>query len=76
MPLYEYRCEACGHEMELLVARMGEDPGEACEKCGKKSLKRKLSTFAAHSASPAAGPPKGEKCGSCSDGACPYAGGG
>ena len=41
MPLYEFRCESCGHEMEMIVAF--SDPLPAiCESCGGP-LKKLLS---------------------------------
>jgi len=33
MPLYEFRCESCGHELETLLA-FSEPRPTACEKCG------------------------------------------
>ena len=40
MPIYEYRCEACGHEFEALV-RKNDVP--TCEKCKSEKLERLLS---------------------------------
>jgi len=40
MPIYEYRCETCGHQFELLV-RSGDVP--ACERCSGTSLEKLLS---------------------------------
>lgn len=45
MPLYEYQCEACGEELELLV-RPGEEP--ACTACGSPKLVKQFSVPAAH----------------------------
>lgn len=42
MPIYEYRCQACGHELESLQF-MNEDPLTDCPQCGKPDLKRKMS---------------------------------
>jgi putative FmdB family regulatory protein len=39
MPTYEYRCEACGHELELFQ-RMSEKPVRKCPECGKLKLNR------------------------------------
>jgi putative FmdB family regulatory protein len=33
MPLFEYRCEACGHEFESLVRSSQRDMPQACRKC-------------------------------------------
>jgi putative FmdB family regulatory protein len=40
MPIYEYVCEACGHEFEKLV-RAGKTP--ACPSCGAEKLQRLFS---------------------------------
>ena len=32
MPLYEYRCRACGHQMEVLQ-KVSDPPKRRCEKC-------------------------------------------
>ena len=42
MPIYEYRCESCGHELEKLQ-RMSEDPIKDCPACGTASLRRLIS---------------------------------
>jgi putative FmdB family regulatory protein len=44
MPLYEYLCEACGTNLELLV-RGGEQP--KCSECGSDRLAKQLSARAA-----------------------------
>ena len=33
MPIYEYRCEACGHTFELFQ-KFADEPVETCELCG------------------------------------------
>ena len=48
MPLYEYRCESCEHEFELLVLK-GTVP--ACPKCQAQTLERLLSVPAVKSES-------------------------
>ena len=48
MPIYEYACESCGHEFEVLV-RGSEKP--ACPSCGKGRLSKKFSVPAAHTGS-------------------------
>jgi len=43
MPLYDFRCRACGQEFEALVR--GEST-PVCAACGSADLERLLSTFA------------------------------
>jgi putative FmdB family regulatory protein len=33
MPLYEYKCDACGHAFEKIV-KFSDPPLDACPKCG------------------------------------------
>jgi putative FmdB family regulatory protein len=33
MPFYEYRCKACGHELEMMQ-RITEEPQRKCPSCG------------------------------------------
>ena len=42
MPIFEYRCEECGNEFELIV--FGGDTPE-CPSCGDKNPVKKMSTF-------------------------------
>jgi putative FmdB family regulatory protein len=42
MPIYEYRCSACGHHLEALQ-KMTEAPLRKCPECGKSQLKRLVS---------------------------------
>lgn len=45
MPLYEYRCTACGKRSSALV-QTWSSPDPACPHCGKPELRRLVSTFA------------------------------
>ncbi len=46
MPLYEYRCRACGKEFELL-RRVGQgSEGVSCPRCGQAEVEKEYSTFA------------------------------
>lgn len=45
MPLYEYRCEACGHELEAMQ-KMSDPPLTVCPECSESALKKKLSAAA------------------------------
>ena len=47
MPIYEYRCRACGHEFEALVLPASAPP--ACTSCNGSELERLLSGFAVSS---------------------------
>ena len=42
MPIYEYRCSACGHHLEALQ-KMTDSPLRKCPECGKSQLKRLVS---------------------------------
>lgn len=42
MPIYEYSCDACGHEFEAWQ-RISEAPVRACGKCAKEAVRRKVS---------------------------------
>jgi putative FmdB family regulatory protein len=42
VPIYEYRCRACGLEFEALVRGTGQP---ACSQCGSSDLERCLSAF-------------------------------
>lgn len=41
MPIYEYRCAACGHQQEFLQ-KVSDTPLTDCPKCGKPSLSKML----------------------------------
>jgi putative FmdB family regulatory protein len=42
MPIYEYRCGACGHELEALQ-KLSDGPLRKCPDCGKSQLRRLMS---------------------------------
>jgi len=42
MPIYEYRCGACGHKLESLQ-RLSDAPLTTCPACGKETLTKLLS---------------------------------
>jgi len=42
MPIYEYRCNACGHELEK-IQRMSDEPLTDCPDCGATELRRLVS---------------------------------
>jgi putative FmdB family regulatory protein len=45
MPIYEYRCEACGKRSSSLLPSFSS-PDPLCPHCGKAGLHRLVSTFA------------------------------
>ena len=72
MPLYEYTCQKCHRDFELLV-RAEETP--ECPSCGSRRLQKLLSVPAAHVAGPKlptcpAAPPGGCGMGQCGMGGC------
>ncbi len=42
MPFYEYRCDACGHELEALQ-KMSDAPLKECPECGESALVKLVS---------------------------------
>jgi putative FmdB family regulatory protein len=42
MPIYEYRCAACGHELEALQ-RLADAPLKKCPSCGQSQLRKLVS---------------------------------
>ncbi|MGR9115253.1 MAG: FmdB family zinc ribbon protein [Gammaproteobacteria bacterium] len=42
MPIYEYQCQACGHEHEALQ-KMNAEPLIHCPACSKPELMKKIS---------------------------------
>lgn len=47
MPIYEYRCSACGHQFEQL-SRSSVEAETKCPKCASKDVKKTYSPFASH----------------------------
>ena len=42
MPIYEYRCDECGHDMEVMQ-KLSDPALSDCPACGKPSLKKLIS---------------------------------
>jgi putative FmdB family regulatory protein len=42
MPIYEYRCDECSHEMEVMQ-KLSDAALSDCPACGKPSLKKLIS---------------------------------
>jgi len=45
MPTYDYRCDHCGHELEVFQS-MTAGPLKKCPECGRMKLKRLIGTGA------------------------------
>jgi putative FmdB family regulatory protein len=69
MPIYEFHCEKCGKDSELLV-RSSDWKNSECPHCGSKKLAKKFSTFASTGAATPAGKPGGGGGHSCGGGMC------
>ena len=73
MPIYEFHCEKCERDSELLV-RSSQWEGTQCPHCGSTRLTKKLSVFASTTANsgggdaPACGMGNGGGCGCCCGG--------
>jgi putative FmdB family regulatory protein len=42
MPIYEYQCQSCGHELEALQ-KLSDQPLVTCPACSKDDLIKKIS---------------------------------
>jgi len=42
MPIYEYQCKACGHELEA-IQKISEEPLKFCPECGQPELSKRVS---------------------------------
>jgi putative FmdB family regulatory protein len=71
MPIYEFHCEKCQQDSEILV-RTTNWKGTQCPHCGSTRLAKKLSVFASANAletAPACGMKgSGASCGCCCGG--------
>jgi putative FmdB family regulatory protein len=43
MPIYEFRCDDCGHVFEELVLRSSDQHDLACPRCAGRAVERVLS---------------------------------
>ena len=42
MPIYEYRCDSCGHELEVMQ-KLADAPLTDCPECETSALRKKIS---------------------------------
>jgi putative FmdB family regulatory protein len=68
MPIYEFHCEQCGRDSEILV-RSTDWKNSECPYCSSKKLSKKFSTFASANAGDAPSA-KGGGGGHCCGGGC------
>ena len=45
MPIYEYECDECGHQFEILQ-KMSDDKLSVCPECNKPALRKLISAVA------------------------------
>jgi putative FmdB family regulatory protein len=69
MPIYEFHCEKCERDSEILV-RSSNWQGTACPHCGSRKLAKKFSTFASASAGDSHSHSGGNGGGHCCGGGC------
>lgn len=50
MPIYEYKCEKCGHKFELLRSVNSDDSDLKCPKCGALKPSKLFSAFSSKGA--------------------------
>ena len=70
MPIYEFHCDNCEHDSEVLV-RSSDWKGTKCLHCGSTKLNKKFSTFASNTAGASAAPEctgQPRSCGMCGTG--------
>ena len=74
MPIYEYQCQDCQQEFELLRSFKDADAEVTCTGCQGKNVQRKLSLFNATSSNGAltgsGAHADSGGCGSCTGGSC------
>jgi putative FmdB family regulatory protein len=69
MPIYEYICQNCKNEFEILRPMAQADEKLPCGKCGGDT-RRKISVFFAESGGKAVSGMSEPACGSCASGNC------
>jgi putative FmdB family regulatory protein len=62
MPIFEYKCNKCGHKTEFLEKSSGKNK-HICEKCGSSDMQKLLSSFSVGQSS--------QGSDSCPTGTCP-----
>ena len=75
MPIYEYRCESCGHQLEAMQ-KMSDPLLSECPQCHEERLTKLMSAggFRMKSSSTAAACPVTGDLPTCGSGGCPARG--
>lgn len=68
MPIYEYKCDACGGVFERIVFASDKDDPVECPACSKRKTRRQLSSFSCGSGSEGLGAALTSGCGSSGGG--------
>ena len=68
MPIYEYQCQQCETDFEVLVK--SSETEVKCKNCGSKDLQRKFSVFGMKSGEKFRSSSAKSGCSSCSGGSC------
>lgn len=71
MPIFEYKCQQCGHVTEVLQ-KSRKATKQSCEKCGSSDMTKLMSGFSVGQSTPAA--PGCDSCEAgpmCGGGGCP-----
>ncbi len=70
MPIYEYICQDCKREFEVIRPMNRADAPMACASCGGEDIKRQISVFYAESGGKAVSGMSEPSCGACAGGNC------
>jgi putative FmdB family regulatory protein len=68
MPIYEYCCNKCQKDFELLIRNNSQD--QLCPSCGTKDVEKKFSVFGFQSKGRGMVTSSGSSCGGCSSHNC------
>ncbi len=68
MPIYEYRCQACGHQLES-IQKMRDEPLKECPECHAPQLIKLMSAAGSFQFKEKGG--AGCDPGACGSGGCP-----
>lgn len=69
MPIYEYSCNKCGKQFEVLIRKKGDEPAK-CPSCGARGPRKILSSFAVSVQEHGASSSKCHDCGTAGTGCC------